>query len=142
MRQRVDASLVSRRTVMLLTTLFANIALFLCCVGVYGVLAYQVAQQRREMGIRLALGSEPRWIFRLVVFEGLRLVGAGLVLGIVGAFAIRRAIEAQLFGVGPLDPAVLSVVTGLLVVVSFVACGLPARRAARIDPAIALTDRK
>ena len=89
--------------------------MFLACVGIYGVLAYQVAQRRREIGIRLALGSEPRRIFRLVLQEGLLLLGAGLAVGFAGAFAIRRAIETQLFGVGALDPLVLMTVTGTLV---------------------------
>ena len=108
MQTRIDQSLISRRTPMLLGSLFAGIAVFLACVGIYGVLAYQVAQRRREIGIRLALGSEPRRIFQLVLQEGLLLLGAGLAVGFAGAFAIRRAIETQLFGVRPLDPLVLA----------------------------------
>ena|SRR5687768_15467864 len=126
---------------MLLGSLFAGIAVFLACVGIYGVLAYQVAQRRREIGIRLALGSEPRRIFQLVLQEGLLLLGAGLAVGFAGAFAIRRAIETQLFGVRPLDPLVLLTVTATLIVVAAIACGLPARRASRIDPLIALTEQ-
>ena len=141
MQARIDQSLVSRRTPMLLGTLFAGIAVFLACVGIYGVLAYQVAQRRREIGIRLALGSEPRRIFRLILQEGLMLLGAGLAVGFGGALAIRRAIETQLFGVRPLDPFVLVLVTGTLIVVATIACGVPARRASRIDPLIALTDQ-
>jgi predicted permease len=140
MQTRVEASLVSRRTPMLLGGSFAVIAVLLACVGIYGVLAYQVAQRRREIGIRLALGSEPAGIFRLVLREGLLLVGAGLTAGFAGALAIRRAIETQLFGVGSLDPLVLASVTVTLVLVATVACGVPARRAARIDPLVALTD--
>ena len=140
MQARVDASLVNRRTPMLLGAMFAAIALFLASVGIYGVLSYQVAQRRRELGIRLALGSEPGAIFRLVVREGVLLVAGGLAVGLAGAFAIRRAIETQLFGVRAWDPIVLGAVTGLLIAVALVACGLPARRASRIDPLIALTD--
>lgn len=141
MRARVDESLLSRRTPMLLGSIFAVIALFLASVGIYGVLAYQVAQRRREIGIRLALGSEPRWIFRLVLQEGVVLLATGLALGLGGAFALRRAIEAQLFGVQPTSPLVLAAVVAVLAVVVVIACGLPARRAARIDPLIALTEQ-
>ena len=141
MQSRVDESLVSRRTPMLLGSSFAVIAVFLACVGIYGVLAYQVTQRRREIGIRLALGSEPAGIFTLVIREGLVLVVAGLLIGLGGAVAIRRALETQLFGIGALDPLVLSMVTVTLTLVALIACGLPARRAARIDPLIALTDQ-
>ena len=141
MRARVDESLLGRRTPMVLGSVFAGIALFLASVGIYGVLAYQVAQRKREIGIRLALGSEPRRIFRLVLQEGMVLLGIGLTLGLAGALALRRAIESQLFGVQADSPAVLISVAGVLAAVVFVACGLPARRAARIDPLIALTEQ-
>jgi predicted permease len=141
MQQRIEESLVSRRTPMLLAILFGFIALFLAAVGIYGVLAYQVAQRRKEIGIRMALGSDGRRIFSLVVLEGLWLLAIGIGLGIAGAFAIRRAMETQLFGIQPMDPRVLITVAGVLAVVAFTACALPARRAARIDPLIALTDQ-
>jgi predicted permease len=140
MQQRVEQSLVSRRTPMMLATLFGAIALFLAAIGIYGVLAYQVAQRRKEIGIRLALGSDGRRIFGLVVSEGLWLVAAGAAAGLVGAFAIRRAMETQLFGVQPMDPIVLAIVGVTLALVAFLACAVPARRAARIDPVIALSD--
>ncbi len=141
MNVRIDQSLMSRRTPMLLAVLFGAIALFLAAVGIYGVLAYQVSQRRRELGIRLALGSDTSRIFSLVVREGLLLLGTGLAAGFIGAIAIRRAMEAQLFGVRPMDPAVLASVAALLAVVALTACAVPARRAARIDPLIALTDQ-
>ncbi len=141
MNVRIDQSLMSRRTPMLLAVLFGAIALFLAAVGIYGVLAYQVSQRRRELGIRLALGSDASRIFRLVVHEGLLLLVAGLAAGFIGAIAIRRAMEAQLFGVRPMEPAVLASVAGLLAIVALTACAVPARRAARIDPLIALTDQ-
>jgi predicted permease len=141
MAQRLDESLVSRRAPMLLAALFGGIALFLAAVGIYGVLAYQVGQRRKEIGIRLALGSDGRRVFTLIVSEGLALLGAGLVLGLAGAFAIRGAMATQLYGVQPLDPAVLLIVTVVLGAVAFLACAVPARRAARIDPLVALTDQ-
>jgi len=140
MAQRVDESLAGRRSPMLLASLFGGIALFLAAVGIYGVLAYQVAQRRKEIGIRLALGSDGGRIFRLIVSEGLVLLGLGVGVGLAGAFAIRRAMQTQLFGVQPMDPAVLAAVTAVLAVIAFLACAVPARRAAHIDPVIALTD--
>jgi predicted permease len=140
MQLRIEESLVSRRTPMMLATLFGGIALFLAAVGIYGVLAYQVAQRRKEIGIRIALGSDGRRIFGLIVSEGLWLLGIGLGVGLAGAFAIRRAMETQLFGIQPMDPMVLAAVAGTLGVVAIVACAVPARRASRIDPLIALSD--
>jgi predicted permease len=141
MQQRVDESLVSRRTPMLLAVAFGAVAVFLAAVGIYGVLAYQVTQRRKEIGIRLALGSDTRAIFALVLREGAALLGAGVVVGLAGAFALRRVIEAQLFGVGAMDPWVVTAVAALLVAVALTACSLPARRASRIDPVIALNDQ-
>jgi ABC-type antimicrobial peptide transport system permease subunit len=140
MSQLVDESLVSRRTPMLLATLFGAVALFLAAVGIYGVLAFQVAQRRKEIGIRMALGSGGRQIFNLIVAEGLWLLAIGVGVGLAGAFAIRKAMETQLFGVQPMDPLVLSAVVGVLGVVAFAACAIPARRASRIDPLVALND--
>jgi predicted permease len=141
MQQRVDESLVSRRAPMMLASLFGGIALFLAAVGIYGVLAFQVAQRRKEIGIRLALGSDGRRIVGLIVTEGLWLLAVGVALGFGGAFAIRRAMETQLFGVQPMDPTVLALVTATLGIVALLACAVPARRAARIDPLVALNDQ-
>jgi ABC-type antimicrobial peptide transport system permease subunit len=141
MQQRVDESLVGRRTPMLLASLFGGIALFLAAIGIYGVLAYQVAQRRKEIGIRLALGSDGRRIFSLIVSEGLMLLAFGVGVGLAGAFAIRGAMATQLYDVQPLDPVVLAVVAAVLGVVAFLACAVPARRASRIDPLVALTDQ-
>jgi len=125
---------------MLLATLFGAIALFLAAVGIYGVLAYQVAQRRKEIGIRLALGSDGGRIFGLIVTEGVALLGLGIAAGLAGAFGIRQAMAAQLYGVQPMDPVVLAVVTVVLGAVALAACAVPARRAARIDPLVALTE--
>ena len=140
MQERIDESLVDRRTPMVLATMFAAAALLLAALGLYGVLAYQVAQRRREIGIRLALGSDPGGIFALVLREGLTLLAAGLAVGIAGAFGIRRAIESQLYEVNAMDPLVLSAVAAVLALTAVLACAVPARRAARIDPMVALGD--
>ena len=140
MEERIGESLTDRRTPMLLAGMFAVVALFLAAMGLYGVLAYQVAQRRREIGIRMALGSEPSGIFTLVLREGVALVAVGLIGGLAGAFLIRRAMESQLYEMSAMDPAVLSSVAAVLAVVAAVACAVPARRASRIDPNVALAE--
>jgi predicted permease len=140
MNERLEAKVVNRRTPMVLAVFFGGVAVFLAAIGIYGVLAYQVAERRREIGIRLALGSEPRGIFLLVLREGLVLAGIGFALGLAGAAAIRGAMQAQLYGIGALDPRVLGATAGLLALVALLACTIPARRAARVNPLIALTD--
>ncbi len=138
MEELTDESLVTRRWPMLLSLGFGLVALLLSAVGLYGVLAYLVAQRTKEIGIRMALGSTPRAIFDIVAREGIALLLAGFGLGGLGAFAIRKSIEAQLFGVRPTDPVVIAVATLTLGVVAVVACAMPARRATRIDPVLAL----
>jgi putative ABC transport system permease protein len=105
------------------------------------VLAYQVGQRTREIGIRMALGCEPRSVLGLVFREGAALVALGLAVGVVGALALQRVISSQLFGVGPLDPVVLVAVTGVLALTAGLASFWPARRASRVDPIIALSDQ-
>jgi len=141
MADRMNESLADRRTPMVVAIVFAVVALFLAAIGLYGVLAYQVSQRTREIGIRLALGSDSRRVFGLIVKEGMGLLAGGFVAGLGGAFVIRRTMAAQLYGVGPMDPVVLGSVAAVLALVTFVACTLPARRAARIDPIVALSEQ-
>jgi predicted permease len=140
MEQRLEKSLLSRRSPVLLSLGFGAIALFLSAIGIYGVLAYLVTQRRREIGIRIALGSSAGAIFELVLREGLVLIAGGLVLGAIGAIVLRRSLESQLFGVSAADPVVLAAVTAILAAVAVLACALPARRATRIDPIVALSE--
>jgi ABC-type antimicrobial peptide transport system permease subunit len=140
MDQRTEKSLMSRRSPVVLSLSFGAVALFLSALGIYGVLAYLVTQRRREIGIRIALGSSAGAIFELILREGLWLVGGGFVLGGVGAFALRKSLESQLYGVSATDPVVLVAVTATLALVALTACALPARRATRIDPIVALTE--
>jgi predicted permease len=137
---RVEKSLVSRKSPVLLSLSFGAVALCLSAIGIYGVLAYLVTQRRREIGIRIALGSSARAIFELVLREGLLLTAGGFVLGAIGAIVLRRSMESQLFGVSSGDPLVLAAVTVILAAVALVACALPARRATRIDPIVALSE--
>jgi ABC-type antimicrobial peptide transport system permease subunit len=124
---------------MLLSLGFGAVALLLAAVGLYGVLAYHVTQRTREIGIRMALGSEASAILRLVLGEGGLLVAIGLGCGLAGAFLLRRAIAAQLYSVSPLDPLVMVGAIAILAATSFVACLGPARRAARVSPLVALS---
>jgi predicted permease len=138
MTQRLERSLNPRRTPMLLSLAFGIVALLLASVGIYGVLAHQVSQRTREIGIRMALGSDGRGIMRLVLGEGVVLVLVGLTAGMAGALVLRGFIASQLYGIGPLDPIVILAVTGVLTLASLAACLGPARRAGRVDPATAL----
>jgi predicted permease len=140
MEQRMEKSLMARRSPVLLSLSFGAVALFLSAIGIYGVLAYLVTQRTKEIGIRIALGSSAKAIFELVLREGVLLIVAGFAAGAIGAFALRRTLQSQLFGVNATDPAVLAAVTGLLAAVAIVACALPARRATRIDPIVALAE--
>ena len=138
MEERIDESLIARKSPMVLAMGFGLVALFLAGVGIYGVLAYAVAQRTREIGIRMALGSTAERTFKLVVGEGFMLLGAGFALGLAGTFALAKYVESLLFGVRPMDPYVLAGVAAILALAAVVACVLPAQRAARVDPVVAL----
>ena len=117
---------------------FASVALVLAVVGLYAMLAYSVTQRSREMGIRIALGARPGAVFGLVIRQGMVLVGVGILLGVGGALGATRLLRAQLFGVGPTDPAVFVVVATTLTLAGLVACVVPARRATKADPILAM----
>jgi predicted permease len=134
-----DRSLARRRSPALLSIVFGFVALFLSAIGIYGVLAYLVTQRTKEIGIRVALGSSALDVFRLVLREGVLLVSVGLLVGGLGSFMLRRTLDSQLFGVTASNPVVLFLVTVTLAVVALIACAVPARRATKIDPLIALT---
>jgi predicted permease len=138
MSERIDLSLSSRRTSMLLANAFGGIALFLATLGIYGVLAFLVTQRTREIGIRIALGGTPPTILRLILREGLQLVAVGLLLGLIAAASLQKAMASQIYGVRALDPVVLLSVMLVLGVVALAACAIPARRAMRVDPMVAL----
>jgi ABC-type antimicrobial peptide transport system permease subunit len=127
-----------RRIGVILLTSFAGLALLLAAIGVYGVLAYFVAQHTPEIGIRVALGAQPRDILLLVLRKGMSLALLGAGLGIVLSLAATRFIQSLLFGVSAGDPFTMAAILIVLVVVAFCACYLPARKAARVDPMVAL----
>jgi predicted permease len=138
MEQRVEESLARRRFSMLLLTLFAALALALAAIGVYGVIAYLVTQGTRDLGIRMALGATPRSIVLLILGHGMSVALIGVVAGLAGAFVATGFMRNLLFGVAPSDPVTFAVVSLLLAGVALVACYVPARRAARIDPMVSL----
>ena len=138
MDARLSASVAGPRFYALMLGLFALLALALAAVGIYGVLSYNVSQRHREIGVRMALGAEQRDILRLVVRQGLLLTMVGVALGIAGALAVTRLLTSLLFGIKPTDPIAYTGVSLLLVLVAFVACWVPARRATRQDTMVAL----
>jgi putative ABC transport system permease protein len=140
MSERVALSLEQRRTPMLLIGAFAGLAMLLAAVGLYGVLAFAVSQRVRELGIRQALGAARGDILTLVMRQGMVIAGIGVVLGVGAAFWLTAFLRTQLYGIGPRDPLVLTSVPLLLLLVALVACLIPAFRATRIDPVVALRD--
>ena len=139
MDDRAELSLSSRRTTMTLAVGYGAVALFLSAIGVYGLLAYYVTQRRREIGIRVALGSTTGNVVKLVMREGLALAGAGLAIGIGGAIALRELMASEVYGVSALDPATIGGVVLLMAAVVASASFIPARRASRIDPVRAIS---
>lgn len=136
--EQKDGLLYAERLAALLLTLFGLLALLLAAVGIYGVLSYAVTERTREIGIRLALGAQPRSLLKLVVGQGMILVLIGLVIGVGAAFALTRLIEKLLFGVSATDPLTFVLIPLLLAGVALLACWIPARRAMKVDPLIAL----
>lgn len=134
----LDQGLWAPRIGAALLTVFGAIALILALVGVYGVLSYSVNQQTREIGIRMAMGAQTASVLKLVVKQGMRLAVGGLILGLVLAFAAMRALSSLLYEVSAHDPLIFGGVTLILATAAVLACYIPARRAARVDPLVAL----
>lgn len=138
MNEVVDASIGDRRLYLSLLAAFAVVALTLAAAGIYGVLSYAVAQRTQEIGIRLAMGGERRHVLALVLGDGLRLTLVGIAIGIVGAAVLARLLTAMLYGVAAHDPATFAGTAGVVALVAIIACYVPARRAAGIEPMTAL----
>jgi len=138
MDEAVAASVAPPRFRMWLLGLFATTATLIATCGIYGLMAYAVTQRRREIGVRMALGAERRDVLRLVLTRALRIIVAGLIVGLAGAAGVTRVLQTFLFGVTPTDPIAFTIVTLLLMAVGLMAAWLPARRATRIDPCAAL----
>jgi len=138
MKELVSNSVATRRMTLVLLGLFSGLALVLGAIGIYGVISYSVAQRTHEIGIRMALGAPRRDVFRLVVGQGLKLAGIGITIGVVAAFGLARLMSSLLYGISVTDFETFAGVSILLAFVAFVACYIPARRAMRVDPIIAL----
>ncbi len=138
MEQHISESAAQPRFRTLLLGLFAGVALVLASIGIYGVISYSVTQRTHEIGLRVALGAQRRDVLRLVVWQGMRMALVGICLGIIGAFVVTRVMSSFLFGVSATDPLTFAGVALLLAGVSFLACYVPARRAAKVDPMVAL----
>jgi predicted permease len=137
-KTHVEASLQSERSLSTLSTLFGSLALLLACLGLYGIAAFSVAIRTREIGIRMALGARSQDVHRMVIRQGMRLAISGVVTGAAAAFAVSRVLANLLYGISATDALIYAAVALLLVLVAMAACYIPARRAARVDPMVAL----
>jgi putative ABC transport system permease protein len=134
----VSESITQPRFNLFLLALFSTVAMLLSAAGIYGVTAYTVTQRTHEFGIRLALGAQVGDVLRMILRQGLAVIGVGLVIGLISAFLLMRLLRSLLFGVGENDPLTFIAITIVLLLVALVACYIPARRATKVDPLIAL----
>ena len=138
MSEYLDRATAGDRFILILLSLFAASALILAAVGIYGLISYSAQQRTREIGIRMALGAERRDILKLVIGQGMRLVTAGVVIGLAAALGLTRVIESHLYGVRPTDAQTFALVSGVLMMVALLACYIPAHRATKVAPSVAL----
>jgi ABC-type antimicrobial peptide transport system permease subunit len=138
MQEQIDKDLNGERVIAFLASIFGILAALMAAIGVYGVLAYSTAQRTREIGVRIAVGATRAAIVRMVMVEVLALAGIGIALGLPLSLLFGRAVRSELFGISKSDPLTFGIVIVLVAVVAFVAAALPARRAAKVDPMVAL----
>jgi putative ABC transport system permease protein len=138
MEEVVSDSVASRRLNMVLLGIFAAVAAALAAVGIYGVMSYTVAQRTHEVGIRIALGARPSDILKLLVGHAALLAVIGAGIGLVGAFALTRLMSSLLYGISPTDPVTFAIITLVIILIALIASLIPARRALKVDPIVAL----
>jgi ABC-type antimicrobial peptide transport system permease subunit len=136
--EQIERSLFQERLIARLSSFFGALSLLLACVGLYGLLSYEVTQRTREIGIRMALGARPPDVLRIIVRQGVGLSAVGAIIGILVALGATRYLTSLLYGVRPFDPPTFLAVALLLCLVALAACYIPARRASRVDPLVAL----
>jgi len=136
--EQIERSLFQERLIARLSSFFGALSLLLACIGLYGLLSYEVTQRTREIGIRMALGARPPDVLHIVVRQGVGLSAVGAIIGILVALGATRYLASLLYGVRPFDPPTFLAVTLLLGLVALAACYIPARRASRVDPLVAL----
>ena len=134
----IAESLATQQVSLILLGAFAVLALGLATSGIYGVISYVVQQRTQEIGVRMALGAKRYDVLRLILLEGMKMAGIGVVIGLTAAFGLTRLMASLLFGVSATDPLTFTVVAMVLAIVALVACYIPARRAMRVDPMVAL----
>jgi putative ABC transport system permease protein len=134
----VSESITQPRFNLFLLGLFSTVAMLLSAAGIYGVTAYSVTQRTHELGIRLALGAQVGDVLKMILGQGMAVIGIGLVIGLLSAFALMRLLRSLLFGVGENDPLTFAAITLVLLLVALIACYIPARRATKVDPLVAL----
>ena len=137
-KELMDASVVQERLIAKLSAFFGLLAMMLAAIGLYGVMSYGVSRRTNEIGIRMALGAQSTDVLRLVGVTGIRLALAGTTIGAIGAFALTRFLSGLLFGVSSADGATFAAMAAMLIAVTLLACYIPARRASKVDPLIAL----
>jgi putative ABC transport system permease protein len=138
MEEIVSESVARQRFSTLLLGIFASLALALAAVGIYGVMSYSVAQRTREIGIRMALGAQPKDVLKMTVGQALQLVGVGMVIGLIAAFVLTRVMASLLFGISATDPMTFAAISVVLMSAALLASYIPARRATKVDPMVAL----
>jgi putative ABC transport system permease protein len=138
MDEIIGKSVAQPRVYALLLGIFAGLALILATIGIYGVMSYTVTQRTHEIGIRMALGAKPGDVLKLIIKQGMILGGGGVIIGLIVSFAMTRVLASQLYGITSTDPWIFAAISLLLILIAVIACYIPALRATKVDPMVAV----